>query len=295
MNMPWFSAPLAASLMVWQTSLAQPSSEAWANIAYDGIYDKPVQMVNGLYEGEPFVAGGASRPRAELLGELQATDDIDGDGTEDVWVLLNENSGGTGQLLYLAAVANARGEARNIGTIGIGDRVDIMGLSAAEGSAKLQYVTTAPGEPACCPTQMVSASFAMQDGRLVELGRKDLGTLDLEHLAGGSWRLARFDRNEPVPEGVEITAAFDNGRISGSAGCNRYFAEIKAPNPYALAIGPAGATRMACPPPQMEAEDRYLRALDMTKQFSFVMGRLAISYTTDGGVRSLIFERSEEK
>lgn len=292
MNTLRISATLTVGLMVASTVSAAPSPGAWGNIAYAGIYDRPVQLVNGLYEGEPYVPGGAAHPRLELLGDLHAVGDIDGDGIEDAWVLLNENSGGTGQFLYLAAVSHAGGKARNIGTIGIGDRVDVMALTAADGRARLEYVTAAPGEPACCPTQMVSASFAMQEGRLAELEREQMGTLTLQRLAGNAWRLSRFGWDEPVAEGVAITAEFEDGRISGSAGCNNYFATVRAANPYALTVGPAAATKMACPPPQMEAEDRYLKALEVATQFSFVMGKLAISYQLDGQFESLLFERS---
>jgi len=272
---------------------AAPTLEELSNVAYAGIYDEPVQLVNGAYEGKPFVPGAAARPRVELLSDLYVTADIDGDGTEDAFVLLNASSGGTGQLLYLAAVAHAAGEARNVGTVRIGDRVDVMALRAANGKATLEYVAAGPGEPACCPTLMVSGVYGLQDGGLVELSREELGTLSVAQLAGAPWRLTRLGAGDPVPDGVSITAEFESDRISGSAGCNHYFAAVKAPTPYELHIGPVGATRMACPPPQMEAEDRFLKALENATQFSFVLGKLVITYEQDGAYLLLVFERGE--
>lgn len=45
----------------------------------------------------------------------------------------------------------------------------------------------------------------------------------------------------------------EQGRISGSAPCNTYFADQTAPYPW-FAIGPIGATRRACQDLQQEGE-----------------------------------------
>ena len=178
------AAITAVCITVPGTIIAAPSVAALANTAYTGIYEAPVQLVNGVYEGKPYVPGGAARPRVELLADLYATGDPDGDGVEDAWVLLNETSGGTGQMLYLAAVSHASGEARNTGTVAIGDRVDVMGLEAVDGRAILTYVAAGPDEPACCPTQMISGTYGLKDGRLAELSHEALGTLSLAELEG---------------------------------------------------------------------------------------------------------------
>ncbi len=284
------SAPAEGAVPV--ADLVAPTLDELRNIAYAGIYDEPVQLVNGVYEGEPFVPGGAARPRVELISDLYVTADIDSDGTQEAFVLLNENSGGTGQLLYLAAVAHAEGKARNVGTVRIGDRVDVMTLRAANGTATLEYVAPGPGEPACCPTLMVSSVYGLKDGELAELSREGLGTLSLEQLAGAPWRLTGLGWDDPIPDGVSITAEFEPDRISGSTGCNRYFASVTAPTPYQLHIGPVGATRMSCPPPQMEAEDRFLEALENATQYSFVLSKLVISYKQDDAYSLLVFERA---
>ncbi|MDH4030864.1 MAG: hypothetical protein OEU49_08450, partial [Chromatiales bacterium] len=41
---------------------ATDSADA-ANATYLGIYDEPVTLRDGVFEGRPFVEGGASRPR----------------------------------------------------------------------------------------------------------------------------------------------------------------------------------------------------------------------------------------
>ena len=227
-------ATLAAVVVLADQALAAPTLEALGNIAYPGIYEEPVRLVNGVYEGEPFVAGGSARPRVELLADLYLTPDIDGDGSEDAFVLLNESSGGTGQFLYLAAVTRVEDGVRHAGTLRVGDRVD---------------------------------------------------------LAGPPWRLTGFDWHEPASEGVAFTARLEGDRLSGSAGCNNYCAMLEAPTPYELAIGPVGATRMACPPAQMDAENRFLGALQTATQFSFVLGKLVITYQRDDSYPVLVFQR----
>lgn len=289
-----FAAFIGALAVLPAPSLASDLPEALGNISYGGIYDEPVTLSAGRYEGEPFVPGGAARPRVSLLTQLYAASDIDGDGKEDAWVLLNENSGGTGQLLYLAAVSDTAGEPKNLGTVLIGDRVDVIDLRTENGDAVLEFVTTGPGEAACCPTLVISAAYGLREGRVSELSREERGHLTLERLSGTNWRLTHFSFDDPVPEGIAITARFDNGRITGHAGCNNYFVTMEAPTPYELSSGPVGSTRMACPPPQMEAEDRYLKALEKAGQFSYLLGGLAISYKMDDKHNTLIFERSSE-
>ena len=83
-------------------------------------------------------------------------------------------------------------------------------------------------------------------------------------LIGPTWQLAAFGSDEgeqPVTQDTEITAEFsDEGRIAGSAGCNRYFGSYEQ-SEDALTISQVGSTRMACPEPLMNQEDRFLTAL----------------------------------
>ena len=97
---------------------------------------------------------------------------------------------------------------------------------------------------------------------------------DADPLAGTAWSLAQLAQ-EVVPAEVTVTARFDEGRIGGKAGCNQYFAsyEVKGDS---LRIGPAGATKMMCPEPQMAVEDAFLAALQDVRTFKLVKGRLQL-------------------
>ena len=75
----------------------------------------------------------------------------------------------------------------------------------------------------------------------------------------------------------EINATFDTarGRVSGSAGCNRYFAcfEVKA---NALNVGTLATTRMMCRPAVMEQEQMYLAALQSARTYEVTGGQLRL-------------------
>lgn len=78
----------------------------------------------------------------------------------------------------------------------------------------------------------------------------------------GSWSLLKCG-GQPLIPGTTITAAFgSNGMVTGSAGCNQYFAPYSATG-SSLKIGTAGSTMMYCSLPEgsMEQESAYLALL----------------------------------
>lgn len=89
-----------------------------------------------------------------------------------------------------------------------------------------------------------------------------------------------------------MTLAYMDGRLAGTSGCNRYTAAAKAgATPGDLTVGPAAGTRMACPELQSAVETRFLKQLGGAKKFSFLLGRLALSYEKDGGAfGTMLFE-----
>jgi heat shock protein HslJ len=110
-------------------------------------------------------------------------------------------------------------------------------------------------------------------------------------LLGTAWRLVEFDAGVPVPEGVEITAEFRQGGIAGRSACNRYTGpvEIDLAN-GTLKVGALVSTKMACPPPQMEGETRYLGSLERATGLSLEAGRLTVRADDEaGGTTTLVF------
>lgn len=58
-----------------------------------------------------------------------------------------------------------------------------------------------------------------------------------------------------------------NGQVSGNAGCNRFFGPYVKTGSGGIAIGPVGATKMACPQEVMEAENAFFSALAGTADY----------------------------
>jgi len=261
------------------------------NIEYRGIYDNAIPLGDGVHEGKPFVPGGASRPRVELLAMPPVLQDLDGDGIDDAAVLLAESSGGSGVFTYLAVVSCRDGRAVNIGTVGLGDRVMIRSMAGREGAIVVEFVAAGPGEPLCCPTRKVRNRYRLRDGNLLLASSEEQGTLSLADLRGVTWRLSRLGRNERVPEGVRVTAVFGEGRVSGSGGCNRYSAGVVETGPLEFSIGPAASTKMACPDPAGGFEDRYFSALQAANRFGFLLGNLVLHYGKWDARETMIFER----
>jgi heat shock protein HslJ len=88
-----------------------------------------------------------------------------------------------------------------------------------------------------------------------------------QSLAGTSWQVNSFNNGRQAVVstivGTDLTLAFsDDGRVAGSAGCNRYNAAYTQDG-RKLTFGPAAATRMACAKPDgvMEQEQQFLKAL----------------------------------
>lgn len=120
-------------------------------------------------------------------------------------------------------------------------------------------------------------------------GGEALAVLDIE----GSWRLIRMDRTEELPREPAITLGVEGGRVTGDAGCNRYFGEIVfGPATGTLRIGPLGSTRRACASGVMALEDRFLDALGRARRYAFSVGHLVLVAPQDGGEpQRLVFER----
>lgn len=79
-------------------------------------------------------------------------------------------------------------------------------------------------------------------------------------LKGTSWSGVHI-AGDSIPSGIEVTLTFGtDGRLTGSAGCNRYFADYEQ-NVSSLKLGSIGATKKMCPELNMVAEQRYLAAL----------------------------------
>lgn len=114
------------------------------------------------------------------------------------------------------------------------------------------------------------------------------------------WNLDRLvnAKGEPVallPD-TKITLFFQDERVSGKSGCNRYFADYRitenAENAEnGLSFSKAASTMMACPEPMMEQERVYLEQL--TRITSYAIENGVLQLLDDSGEAILVFSVSE--
>lgn len=69
--------------------------------------------------------------------------------------------------------------------------------------------------------------------------------------------------------GVKQTVTFDErtGQVYGSAGCNRFTGSY-AVSGTRITVSPLAVTMMACPEPQMDAEQTFLKRLQGATRFT---------------------------
>lgn len=113
------------------------------------------------------------------------------------------------------------------------------------------------------------------------------GGTTADGLEGIVWRLtgyspkaaigvpARGGGSGPVA-GSRIDIVFENGRVSGSSGCNSYAGSYVLDG-SALGIGPLASTRKACSPALMTQESEYQRILKAVETFTLSGDTLRLS------------------
>jgi heat shock protein HslJ len=88
----------------------------------------------------------------------------------------------------------------------------------------------------------------------------------------GSWRTST--------EGVKQTVTFTrDGRVFGDSGCNRFVGGYTVKGKH-MTVGALASTLMACPQPQMDAEQQFLAALGSARTFATAPGKLTIHTTS---------------
>jgi len=89
---------------------------------------------------------------------------------------------------------------------------------------------------------------------------------DPESLLHGEWTVVEID-GQPIVAGSNVTLNFDSdGRLNGSASCNRYFSTFSLTG-EGLTISNAGLSNMMCDQPLMDQEARFLELIAATTRF----------------------------
>ena len=115
-------------------------------------------------------------------------------------------------------------------------------------------------------------------------------------LEGAPWQMvALADENgEPVKTlpVVEVTALFEDGKVSGTDGCNNYSGSYTVDG-SSLTIGPEMmGTMMACPGPIMNQATAYTAALTSSARYAIVDNQFWLF--TDGDWDQAIGEKNQQ-
>ena len=285
-----------ATLASAPSAVTDPGQVAGATVS--GLFDETVTLADGHYQGRPIVAGSAARPTATLLRPLVTLGELDEAPGDDAAAVIATNEGGSGERIWLSVIGMRGGKAVSLATTLVGDRTKIRRLRLQERTIVLDVVEVGPGEPACCGSQLATRTYRLTAGRLELAATEVTGRLSLATLAGVTWTAVAIDR-EPLPEGTRpptltlVTGQADGtapgARLAGFTGCNQYSGSVRESEPGTIAVGPAVATRMACPGDGMAVEARYLKALEHATQYTFLAGRLHLSGLDGDTMRAIEF------
>lgn len=130
------------------------------------------------------------------------------------------------------------------------------------------------------------AGYRTEGERLILSNADGEGILAFEptqqvSLEGTTWQLVAYNNGKggvtSLIRDTEITAEFGEGQVTGSAGCNGYFASVAVDSDQ-FTVSVVGSTEMACLEPEgvMEQERLYLEALRSAVRFQIEDDRLTL-------------------
>jgi heat shock protein HslJ len=255
-----------------------PTIEQLRAASVTGVFEQPVTLAGGTYEGPAAEAGVASRPALRLWEPTFRTGDLDGTAGNEAVAMLAATTGGSGEFVHLAVFAVRDGALVNLGTAPVGDRTRLQSLWLERGKVIMDVIEVGADDAACCPTQVARKVYGIEGGMLKQQSSEVRGVLALSMLSANEWQLVEID-GEPLAAGIEAPLVhFESSTVRGFSGCNRFTAPVKESKPGEIAIGPAAGTKMACPPPQMEIEQKFLERLEAVNGYSYVAGQLALDW-----------------
>lgn len=155
--------PIALAIAFAACAAPAPPPDA-ANATYQ--MDKTtVTLASGRAEA-PAAPGSAAKAITTLTAKVVG--DVDGDGRDDVAVVLVNEPGGSGSFTYVAVVLNASTGAKATNAVLIGDRVAGQSVKLDGKTVVIDYLDRRAGEPfSTAPSVPTTKRFVIRNGALV--------------------------------------------------------------------------------------------------------------------------------
>lgn len=106
---------------------------------------------------------------------------------------------------------------------------------------------------------------------------------------GPRWRVIDLADSDPAPEGIDLQ--FQDGKVTGTAGCNRFGGNYTLAEAAIRLEGDVYSTRMACPEPQMRLEAKFLGMMRGVLRYSYQQDGTLVLTAEDG--RRILARRAE--
>jgi heat shock protein HslJ len=226
--------------------------------------------------------------------EKYAFGDLDHDGRKDAAVILAVQSGGSGMFRHLIAIRNTGQSLRQLDSVLIGDRIRIRALSIVDGQVNLQMLQAAQGDPVCCPSQQVTQSYSLHEGKwTVSAGTSADSSVKSDSkttITGIVWKWERYeDTVKPhhfvIADPDKYTLVLlPNGTYRVKADCNRMQGQYSLDG-RRIRIVPGAATLAECE--QGSRYSEYLKNLTVAVNFVMRGNKLVLNLAMSG--ESLIF------
>lgn len=217
--------------------------------------------------------------------------DVDGAAGSEAVAVLSSPAEGGGESVQVAVYGVRDGALATLGSAAVGAGVQLQGLWLEQGKIRMDVIEPGPEDAAGAPTQVARKTYAMEGGVLKQLTSEVRGVLGLSMLAANEWLLVEID-GAPLPAGAEAPLVlFEGETVRGFAGCNRFTAPVKETKPGEIDVGPGAATKMACPQPEMDLEQKFLTQLDAVNRYGYRAGQLALDWQAGETSGTLLFRK----
>jgi len=139
------------------------------NSVYHSVDWGDFQLNDGLYYRTPPTTQESPEAYTTRISDPVYYGDINRDGIEDAFVILNTQNGGTGHFKELAVLLDQNGIPLNVSTISLGDRIVMESANVQDGIITLNLVIQGLNDPSCCPSEHVAWQFRLEGDQLVKL------------------------------------------------------------------------------------------------------------------------------